>query len=329
MISFIIPAYNAENTIKRAIDSCINQRGASLEYEVILVNDGSTDKTEQIINEEYVLLYEKDLKDNSNRNNYIEKESCYVGNGINIIYIRTKNGGVSKARNIGFTRANGDYIIFVDSDDYVSNTLLKDIKKHVNKGVELIKWSPIFIDENGKEVKKDEIVSFKNVTGEEGFNKLYGTDKLLVCVWNYAIKRDLVPTFPEGRYHEDFRTMPMVILKAKSICAINKYEYYYVQTDKSIMRDNNFEKQRKKLEDILINFDELLDEVSRLKVDKFTDENFKIFLTNALLVVLPELSNDNKGYYKNELKKRKVSQYIKVRNIKQLVKKLMLKAKGL
>lgn len=79
MISFIIPAYNAEETIKRAIDSCTNQKDASLEFEIIVVNDGSTDNTEKIINEEYVLLYEKDLKRKS-RDEYIEKETCYLGN---------------------------------------------------------------------------------------------------------------------------------------------------------------------------------------------------------------------------------------------------------
>lgn len=78
MISFIIPAFNAEKTVKRAIDSCINQKDASLEYEVILVNDGSTDNTEQIISKEYVLLYEKELK--LKRDSYIEKEACYIGN---------------------------------------------------------------------------------------------------------------------------------------------------------------------------------------------------------------------------------------------------------
>lgn len=199
----------------------------------------------------------------------------------------------------------------------------------MNKNVELIKWSPIFVDKNGKEIKKDEIVSFKTIKGTEGFNKLFGNDKLICCLWNYAIKRDLIPMFPEGRYHEDFRTMPITILRAKSICAINKYEYYYVQTDKSIMRDTNVAKQKKRIEDILLNFDEQLDEVEKLNLDKTTAENFKIFLTNSLLIVIPELSKNNKEYFCEELKKRKVSQYIKVKNVKQLLKKIILKVKGI
>lgn len=327
MVSFVIPAYNAEKTIKRAIDSCTNQKDTLIEYEIIVVNDGSTDNTEQIINKEYVKIYDKELEENENKDNYFEKESCYVGNGINIIYIKTKNGGLSKARNVGTARANGDYIIYVDSDDYISGTLLKDIKKYIDKNVELIKWSPVFVDESGQEIKKDEIVSFKTVTGSEGFNKLFGKDNLLVCVWDYAIKRDLIPTFPEGRYHEDYRAMPITILKAKSFCSINKYEYYYVQTEKSIMRDNNAEKQKKKLEDILINYDELLDEVEKLNIDKYTSDNVKIFITNALLAVLPELSKENKEFYIEELRKRKISQYIKVRSFKQFIKKLLLKLK--
>lgn len=75
MISFVIPTYNAEKTIKRVIDSCINQKEKSLEYEIIVVNDGSTDKTEYVINQQYVKLYDKEIDDN-----YIEKEVYYVGN---------------------------------------------------------------------------------------------------------------------------------------------------------------------------------------------------------------------------------------------------------
>ena len=93
MISVIIPIYNAEKTLRRCLDSLLPQaRGCA---ELILVNDGSTDGSEQIC-----LLY----------------SSAYP----EVRYIRKENGGVSSARNAGLAAAEGDYVTFVDSDDYVS-----------------------------------------------------------------------------------------------------------------------------------------------------------------------------------------------------------------
>lgn len=322
MISFIITAYNAEKSIKRAIDSIIaNQSKTTLEYEIIIINDGSTDKTEEVINKGLVKVYEK-------QTNMEEKELRYICKGINILYLKTKNGGVSRARNIGIKNAKGEYIIFVDSDDYISENLLKDIEKYINEGIELIKWNPIFVDNNGKELKKENTFSFDKCTGIEGFDKLFGKDNLISCLWNYSIKKSLIPKFPEDRYHEDFRNIPLIILNAKSMCLIDKYEYYYVQTENSIMRENNEEKQRKKIEDILKNFDELLVDIKGLNLPKKTDENIKIFLTNSLTVILPELTNKNKEFFVEELKKRKISQYIKIRNPKQIIKKQLMKMKG-
>ena len=61
---------------------------------------------------------------------------------------------------------------------------------------------------------------------------------VMVALWDYAIKRNLIIDFPVGRFHEDFSTMPLMIFNAKTMVCINKYEYHYVQTDKSIMRNN-------------------------------------------------------------------------------------------
>ncbi len=83
----------------------------------------------------------------------------------------------------------GEYIIFVDSDDYISKTLLRDIEQYINQKIDLIKWRPVFVDEDGNVLRKEESNSFNKVSGEKGFNLLFGKDNLIDCLWNYAIKK--------------------------------------------------------------------------------------------------------------------------------------------
>ena len=102
MISFIIPAYNAGKTIGRTINSIINQEGTTENYEIIVVDDGSDDDLKERVEE-----FKNDKR---------------------IKYFYKDNTGVSDTRNYGVNQAIGEYIIFVDSDDYISKTLLKDIE---------------------------------------------------------------------------------------------------------------------------------------------------------------------------------------------------------
>ena len=300
MISFIIPSYNSANTIKRAIESILNQN-ANIRYEIIVVDDGSSDNTEEVLK-----VYENNQK---------------------IKFYKKANSGVADTRNYGVSKATGDYIIFVDSDDYISENLLNDIEPYLLQNIELIKWNPIFVDENKNEILKPASVAFKKVTGEQGFNILFGRDNLIDCLWNYAIKKELIMEFPTGTYHEDFATMPLIILKAKSFVSIDKREYYYVQSNNSIMRNKDYDKTRKKLNDKLNHFDNLIKKSSEMSIQKQTKENFAIFATNSMLAVVKDLDEKEKKYYTNELKKRKISKYIKARNIKQIIKKIILSFK--
>lgn len=218
----------------------------------------------------------------------------------------------------------GEYIIFVDSDDYISKTLLKDIETYILDSIDLIKWNPVFVNENKEEISREPAISFEKTTGEEGFNKLFGKEKLIDVLWNYAIKKEVMLKFPEGTYHEDFAVMPLIILKSKSIISLDKYEYYYVQTKNSIMRNENLEKTKKKLQDKLQHFDNLIKESNNINIKEITKQNLQIFATNSLLIVISELDEKNKSFFKNELKKRKIYKYIKIRNIKQLLKKIIL-----
>lgn len=301
MISFIIPAYNACKTIERAVNSIINQEGTNIDYEVIVVDDGSNDDLSELM---------KKYK-NQKKVKYFSKE----------------NTGVADTRNYGVNQAIGEYIIFVDSDDYVSKYLLRDIETYINKNIDLIKWNATFVNENQEEISKNASVAFENVNGETGFNLLFGKDNLIDCLWNYAIKKEIIMEFPKGMYHEDFAVMPLIIFNAKSMVSINKNEYYYVQSQNSIMRTQNEEKNRKKLQDKLVHYDNLIREARKMKIKKISKENLAIFATNSVLAVVNDLDGENKTWYENELKERKIAKNIKIRNVKQFFKRVMLEVK--
>ena len=301
MISFIIPAYNAGKTIGRTINSIIGQEGTNMDYEVIVVDDGSDDDLKEKMEE---FKNEKRVK-----------------------YFYKENTGVSDTRNYGVNQAIGEYIIFVDSDDYISKDLLKDIEPYINNEIELIKWKPVFVDAEGNIIKKEEGYSFNKVSGEKGFNLLFGKDNLIDCLWNYAIKKELVLEFPKGMYHEDFATMPLIILKAKTMVSINKYEYFYVQSQNSIMRNQNEEMERKKLQDKLVHYDNLIRASKKMPIKRIAKENLAIFATNSLLAVVPDLDEENKIWFENELEERKIAKNIKIRSFKQFIKRIILEMK--
>lgn len=332
MISFIVPAYNARKTIKKCLDSILRQKNTKLEYEIIVVDDGSTDDTAEFI-----------------KKNYSSKLL-----NIKIRLYSTKNHGLSSARNYGVKRAQGDYIIFVDSDDYLENTLLHDIEEYLDDGIELVKWKTYFTYiKKGDffDLEKEICPTFEKCTGEQGFNKLFGKAKLIVPVWDYCIKKSLVKEFPNGRYHEDFRTMPFVILNAKSMISIGKFEYHYVQSNTSIMGDES--KEKDKLDDLLENYDDAMQELDgyqvvnkenneelsqivnekfdveskKVTISKETKSNLKTFLTYSLLAPMKSISDENRKYFKNEIHKRKATKNIKIRGPKSLVKRIILDIK--
>ena len=303
MVSFIIPAFNASKTIKRAINSILNQNVQDLDFEIIIVDDGSDDDLRKVINE------------------YSPSDLKYIR------YYKKENEGVAEARNFGVKKAKGDYIIFVDSDDYVSRKLLKDIKKYIKKGYDLIKWSAIIVDENDERLEEPEENELVSVSGEEEFNLLYGTDKLMVCLWNYAIKKDIMLEFTKGEFHEDFEIMPLIILKAEKMIITDKKEYFYVQSKNSIMRNNDKKKEKKKLQDMLKHYDSLIKKSSEMDIEDYTKENVAIFATYALIAVVKDIEGKNKEYYLSEIKKRKVYKNIKVRGIKSLIKRILYSIK--
>ena len=110
--SIIVPVYNVEKYLKKCLDSIIDQTYKN--YEVIVVNDGSPDNSQAII-EEY-------------KKNYPNKIKAY----------NKQNGGLSDARNFGLQYTTGDYVIFVDSDDYVKNDMLEVLNNNIKENEDVI-----------------------------------------------------------------------------------------------------------------------------------------------------------------------------------------------
>ncbi len=169
-ISIIVPVYNGEKVLKRCIDSILLQSYSN--FEVIIINDGSRDKSINIINE---------YKEKDNRVKVIDNE----------------NRGVSESRNIGIEYSRGEYIQFVDCDDYIERDMIKDILESIeNSNADLV-MTGIIIDIESLNNTSTSIQTFKykNVQGKSNIAMavLERLDGAYVhSLWNKIFKRDII-----------------------------------------------------------------------------------------------------------------------------------------
>ena len=124
-LSIVIPAYNVEQYIARCLDSCLNQDIPSDDYEIIVINDGSTDDTLSII-------------------------KTYVTHNKNLKYISRENRGLSITRNEGLSKAQGTFIWFVDSDDWIAPNCLASIQKQCKSEIDIFQLRYCLAYEDGK-----------------------------------------------------------------------------------------------------------------------------------------------------------------------------------
>lgn len=301
-LTIIVPVYNTSKHLKKCIDSILTQIDDT--DEVLLINDGSTDDSEEILKE-----YEK-------------------SNPKTVTYYKKENAGIADTRNLGISKAKGKYILFVDSDDYIKENLIKDLRTYMEKEIELIKFKLERVDENGQVIEKVDGPVFDSVTGEEAFNLLAFSDVLLDSPCVYAFKKELFTEngfkFKVGTEHEDFGLIPHVLLKAKTVVSINNYGYCYVQSDDSITRNKNYEKTLKKFNDALLHYDNMQEFIKGVSLNNQTKKNVKTYYTNAIILKLKELKKEDLKLYIQKIKKRKMIKNIQVHNLKQLIKKLIL-----
>jgi hypothetical protein len=213
---------------------------------------------------------------------------------------------------------------YVTDNNVDLNSLLKGVDIHEDN-YEICEIN--IVDKDGYIINKINGPTFDSLNGEEAFSKLCFEDILIDSPCLYMMKKELFEKNPNLRftknlYHEDFELMPLVLVHAKSVISTDIYGYYYVQSDGSIMRTKDIEKNIKKANDKLLHYDNMLKNIEFLK-DK-TKEDIKKYYTNTIILTVEELQGEERKKYIKQIKKRKMLKNIKAKNLKQLIKKVVL-----
>ena len=268
-LSIIIPMYGVEKYIKKCLMSCINQESACLgiDYEIICVNDGTKDKSA-----------------------VIAREIAAQHSGITVI--EQDNGGLSAARNTGTLAAKGEYIWYVDSDDYIEPGTLARILPKLKDDIDILHLHYRLVYENGSP-SKDVICrapagafSGKEVTEQGG---LATPAPFSVLRSTYLREHDF--KFVKGIYHEDMEYKPRVFYLAEKIVFDDGISYNYLQREGTIM--STF--RPKRIYDLMIVVDNLL-QFSQKHVDDAYRKKWTNYVAGPLsqMLYLAHRSKDEK-----------------------------------
>ena len=211
LISVIVPIYNVEKYLARCVDSIVNQTYKNLE--IILVDDGSPDRCPQMCDD------------------YAEKDS-------RIKVVHKKNGGLSDARNAGMVVATGEYISFIDSDDYVSDDFFECLLDVMNKeNSDIAECSVVKFYEDNRFDEFSDDLSVKTYDTQDAMSALIAENQFHQHVWNKLYKTELVKDIPYavGKLNEDEFWTYQVFGRANKVSKLNKTMYYYFQRNSSIM----------------------------------------------------------------------------------------------
>lgn len=248
ILSFVLPVYNVATYLRKCVDSLLAQDYNN--YEIILVDDGSTDESGTICEE----LASCALTNSPNTHSLIP-----------IRVIHQENKGLSAARNAGLKMAKGKYVCFVDSDDYWEpNVLGKLMAQMEREELDVLRFdyqnvnAQYEVFEPNKEARR--VDRCKDVMdGETYLNTRMGYACYAVM---YVMRRRIVPEFTEGIHFEDVDWLPRMLLRAKKVNSTTTVVYNYLVRQGSITKvQGDIEKQRKNTEDqldIIRNYTELI-----------------------------------------------------------------------
>lgn len=273
-ISVIIPVYNSEKYLKKCIDSVINQTYNNLE--ILLIDDGSTDSSSKICDD--YSISDKRIK-----------------------VIHKKNSGTSSARNTGLDNSTGDFIEFIDSDDYVKNDIFEYLLKNMIKyQTDISYFSPhIYVNEEHKPIndawveKEEKITIFPD---NQNIISSFLEQKITGGVCDKLFKKELFSDirFPENRLCEDLDVVYRILAKSKKIVGSNISKYYYLcrKTSQNGGSDSGFDKQ---INSILL----VIDDLTKDYIGKYPKLEKKIIYYALDQILIMYVTLINRGTHKH------------------------------
>lgn len=260
-LSIIVPIYNVEKYLPRCIESILNQ--TFREFELILINDGSTDNCKEIC-EKYKRMDSR------------------------IIVANKKNGGLSSARNLGIDISKGDYIGFVDSDDFIDvhmyEILLNTINAYDSDIVicDYYKVNEYDIKKYEKMKSNNKDIKVENINNIDAIERIITRDIKIVVAWNKIYKRRLFENlrYNEGMIYEDEFLAHRILYRCNKVSIINSSLYYYVQRKGSIVNSTFSSKKFDKVYAIKDRVDFLKDKGIVNLIDKAEKSFIDYFVWN-------------------------------------------------
>ena len=284
-ISFIIPVYNVAPYLCKCVDSILAQDYN--DYEIILVDDGSTDSCGAIC-DEYVRIMSEGL-------NGLTNERIRV--------IHQKNGGLSVARNSGIAVAKGEYICFLDSDDYWSPNVLGSLMAQVNReklDVLRFDYQNVRVAANNQfEIfRPDKFAHMIEERHEVVDGETYLNDYMdYECyAWQFIIKRELACEFVQGIHYEDVEWMPRMMLQAKRVNSSSLVVYNYFIRPGSIAHSHEYKNVKKNVDDILVGMRTLTNLINQYPNVKWLHRLHSSIAYDILNIVADVLYKDRRFY---------------------------------
>ena len=276
-LSIIVPVYKVEQYIHKCIDSILNQ--TFTDFELILVDDGSPDNCGKICDE------------------YAQKDE-------RVRVIHKENGGVSSARNLGIDEAQGEYIGFVDSDDFIDANMYQEMLDFLEvNDLDIVCTDTYIVHGDRKKFKPryPKNMVFENGTAiNENLN-----GNLDNAVWNKIYKKEILAgiRFPSNRRYEDVATIYKWIFNARKVGYLSKPHYYYRKLDSSFIGTSFNSKSR---------YEHFLAYLERYEFAKKHDfkvtEQCKTLAVKAALSFVTVESAINREVYTSEAKR--VSEFL-------------------